>query len=78
MDVTMNLSWKQNQTSEHIESNWMPWSITYKLSTTGDVPVTNGFVKINQVLKQLLEVRESADNPVIHGSTARIVDANTR
>jgi hypothetical protein len=78
MDVTLNLTWKENQTSEHVEPNWMPWSIAYKNSTTGDTPVTNGLIEIIQILKQCSKVSESADIPVIHASSTIIVDTNTR
>jgi hypothetical protein len=52
--------------------------VTYKLGTTGDVPVTNGFVEFIKIIEQITEVRDSTDIPVIDCSTAIIVETNTK
>jgi hypothetical protein len=52
--------------------------VTYKASTTGDVPVINGFIEGLLTTKQAREVRDTTDIPFIHGSTEIIVDANAK
>ncbi len=52
--------------------------VTYKLGTTGDIPVTNGFVERSQSRKGIREVRDVTDIPVIDRSTAIIVETNVK
>jgi hypothetical protein len=67
--------------SETYPNQWMYWIelyalvVTYKSCTTGDIPVINGFTEFFQRVKQVREVCDTIDTPVIHGSTAIIVDA---
>ena len=51
---------------------------THKVGTTGHIPFTNGFIETTQTLKYFYETRDSTDIPVIHGSTAIIVETNSK
>jgi hypothetical protein len=62
--------------TEQIESDDLV--VTYKVGTTGDIPVANGFVELGQTLKHCFEVRDITHIPVIHGSTAIIVETNAK
>jgi hypothetical protein len=48
--------------------------VTYKPDTTGDIPVTNGFVEASKPTENMTEVRDVADIPVIDRSPAKIVE----
>jgi hypothetical protein len=55
------------------------WSfITYKVGTTGNNPVTNGFIELGQIFEKIIEVRDSTDIPLIHEFTAIIVETNAK
>jgi hypothetical protein len=51
---------------------------TYKVGALGNIPFINGFVEGRQILKQDREVRDSTHIPIIHGSTAIIVETNAK
>jgi hypothetical protein len=59
--------------------------VTYKVGTTGDVPVTNGFIKLikkahsisTDRTENMTEVRDATDIPIIDRSPAIIVPVET-
>jgi hypothetical protein len=69
--LTLHPSWKQSKTSERLRL------VTYKVGTLRDIPFTNGFIELISTEK-ITEVRDSTDIPVIHGSTAIIVETNAK
>jgi hypothetical protein len=61
MDLTLKPTWKQSQNSEHIGLNCMPWSITYKAGTTGDIPPTEVLIKGRGISKHI-RLKQEEDN----------------